>query len=145
MADFNLRAGTPPKRVETGVVVAGVDLEPLTVAQNEDVEVCKLPLGAVVTDIVATSDAAIGPVSFGIEGANVVDDVDAFGVAVALTAGITARANLLLPYVVATVGEAITFRPAAVAGIAAVDTGRVMAVYTMDGFVDGTNTGLQDS
>jgi hypothetical protein len=144
MADHDL-VNAVPKRIETGLVGAGVDLGPLTVAQNEDVQVCELPLGAVLLEILATSNAAIGPVDFGIEGANVTNDVDAFGDAVVLTAGITARGNLLLPYIAATVGEYVTFRPTAVAGIAAVDTGRVIAVYSMDAFVDGTNTGLQDS
>lgn len=142
MADVNLAAGYPVKRNVGGSTHAARSMGPVTAAQNEDVQVCELPLGALVTDIKAVFGGTLGTIgnlTIGIEGANVTDDPDFFLAAAAVTAGATLVGNLQLPYLVETEGESITVRASGASGIQAAATGQVAATYTMDGFVDNTD------
>ena len=138
MADVSLPTGALPKRAVQGAMVAGRRLggtEPdsIVTTAGQSAAVIEVPVGSLVTSIVAQSSLALANFTVGIEGANISDDVTKFRAAAALTADTRTEMVLDLPYLVETEGEQIVIDSSA--AITSGSTGFVMVTYTADPFV----------
>ncbi len=133
MAEVALATNAVPKRNVAGTTIAARDLEGVTSTANDEVAICEVPIGSLVTAIDMQSSINLGNVQIGIEGDNVTDDPDFFRAAAASGANAKVSGDLRLPYKVETEGERITFT--SVNAVSAVSTGVAAATYTLDGFV----------
>ncbi|MGI9507170.1 MAG: hypothetical protein ACR2RE_29360 [Geminicoccaceae bacterium] len=130
MATIALPTNAVPKRNVNGTIVAARDLTPVVAAAADTVEVCELPVGAVVVDFGVRASADLGLVTLGIKGDDITDDPDFFFASGASGANAVVKGNLRLGYEAETEGEVITFDTAA--GIILATTGRAWVLYTMD-------------
>jgi len=129
MATIALPTNSVPKRNVTGAIVASRDLSKVTAAATDTVEICELPIGAVVFEVSVVSNNGLGNTQLGISGSDIVDDVDFFRTAVSQTATQILTGNLRLGYEAQTEGEIVTFTSAN--GVSA-DEGRAWVLYSMN-------------
>ena len=129
MATISLPTNAPRRRVENGTVAAGVDLSEVTSSATDTVEICELPNGAVVLDVVVQASIDLGALEIGIAGDDITNDVDFFRASAVSGADNAIKGDLRLGYKAETDGEVVTFTSANAVTAA---TGRAYAIYSMD-------------
>jgi len=130
MATIALPTNSVPKRNVTGAIIAARDLTSVVASATDTVEICELPVGAVVIEVGANGSADLGNVLMGIKGDDITNDPNFFLDTTATGAGVTAKAGLQLGYEAETEGEVVTFDTSA--GILLATTGRAWVVYSMN-------------
>lgn len=130
MATIALPTNSVPKRNVTGAIIAARDLTSVVAAAADTVEICELPVGAVVIEVGVNASADPGNILMGVAGDDIVDDPNFFFASAASGSGVTVKANLQLGYEAETEGEVVTFDTSV--GIILATTGRAWVVYSMN-------------
>lgn len=130
MATIALPTNSVPKRNVNGAIIAARDLTSVVAAAADTVEICELPVGAVVIEVGVNASADPGNILMGIAGADITNDPNFFFVSAVSGSGVTVKAGLQLGYEAETDGEVVTFDTSV--GIIAATTGRAWVVYSMN-------------